>query len=71
MTRDDFELITAIPAVKRGEVRIELQYLGFTMIAGDDKRSGETRISYAEAFEMKYPALMFEKAISMLQASLR
>lgn len=72
MTRDDFEKITAIPAVKSGKVRIELQYLGFTIIASNPYQQavGETRISYRDADEMTYPVLMFEKAISMLQASL-
>ena len=66
MTRDDFEAITATPAVKYGDVKIEIYEHGFVLVARRPGRRVEQRISFAEAFEMKYPVKNFRVEIARL-----
>jgi len=63
MTRDDFEKITAIDDVKNGRVRIELRYLGFTVVSMLTGPRVKQVISYLEADQAIDPVVLFEVAI--------
>lgn len=69
MTREDFERIAAHHLIRSGDVKIELNSLGFIITARRTGRRAKQRITYAEAFEMQYPVRNFNKVVAELQAA--